>query len=322
MEIFFSLKTPVAFFIFNRPDTTAKVFEEIRQARPPKLLVVADGPRPGNLDDKKKCEQTREILDSVDWNCEVIKNYSDTNLRCKYRLSSGLDWVFDTVEEAIILEDDCLPDQSFFRFSEELLHYYRNDPRIMHISGTNFMFGKKISDSSYYFSNLEIAWGWATWRRAWKNYDLEMKSFPLFRDAIKGRDIFNTAEMRRLIAIFEETYEGEIDTWDYQWLYSMLAAGGISIHPNVNLVQNIGFGEYATHTTTIDSKIKNNLANRLAFPIKHPEMKFISTDADQFILKNVICSRSFPVKISDFLERVLPKELFESIRNIKSRLIS
>ncbi|MFM7711944.1 MAG: glycosyltransferase family 2 protein, partial [Microcystis sp.] len=142
------------------PDTTARVFEAIRQAKPPKLLVVADGPRADRADDIEKCKAARAIIEGVDWDCEVLTNYSDVNLGCKNRVSSGLNWVFDTVEEAIILEDDCVPDPTFFRFCEELLEYYRHDQRIMVISGNNFQFGKKRTGYSYYFSVYTHCWGW------------------------------------------------------------------------------------------------------------------------------------------------------------------
>jgi hypothetical protein len=162
----FQLTTPVAFLIFNRPDTTAKVFEAIRQAKPPKLLVVADGPRPDRPDDIEKCKAARGVVEQVDWDCEVLRNYSDVNLGCKKRVSSGLDWVFNTVEEEIILEDDCLPHPTFFRFCEELLDYYRHDERIMVISGDNFQFGRNCTEYSYYFSRYNHCWGWSTWRRS------------------------------------------------------------------------------------------------------------------------------------------------------------
>ena len=146
------MKTPVAFLIFNRPDTTAKVFEAIRQAKPPKLLVVADGPRSDNPSEAEKCQAAREIIEQVDWECEVLTNYSDVNLGCKTRVSSGLDWVFDNVEEAIILEDDCLPHPSFFPFCEKLLDNYRDDKRIMDIRRNNMQYGPKLPSKVTDFS--------------------------------------------------------------------------------------------------------------------------------------------------------------------------
>ena len=169
------MKTPVAFIIFNRPDTTKRVFEAIRQAKPPKLFVIADGSRSDRLGEAEKCAATRAIIDGVDWECEILTNYSDVNLGCKIRVSSGLDWVFSEVEEAIILEDDCLPHPSFFAFCEELLEKYRNDSRIMQICGSNVLKDQVNIDDSYYFSKYGPIWGWASWRRAWQEYDVDMK---------------------------------------------------------------------------------------------------------------------------------------------------
>ena len=176
------LQTPVVLLIFNRPDTTERVFETIRQAKPPKLLVVADGPRADKPGEAEKCAAVRAILDRVDWDCQVIQNYADTNLGCRERVSSGLNWVFETVEEAIILEDDCLPHPTFFRFCEELLERYRHDDRIMTISGNNLQFGRPHTEDGYYFSRYTHIWGWASWRRAWRFYDLEMKAWPELRN--------------------------------------------------------------------------------------------------------------------------------------------
>jgi hypothetical protein len=165
----------VALIIFNRTDTTKKVFEVLRQVKPAKLLVIADAPRHNYPDDIEKCAATRQIIEQVDWNCQVIKNYSEKNLGNKLRISTGLNWVFEQVEQAIILEDDCLPHPSFLPFCEDLLDKYQDDQRIMTRSGNNFQFGRKRTEYSYYFSRYTLIWGWATWRRAWQHYDAEMK---------------------------------------------------------------------------------------------------------------------------------------------------
>ena len=149
----FKLTTPVAFIIFNRPDTTRIVFEEIKKAKPEKLLIIADGPRNNKPGEKERCAETRAIVENIDWECEVLRNYSDKNMGCKNRVASGLNWVFENVEEAIILEDDCLPDQSFFRYCQELLEKYRDDKRIMLIAGDNMLFENNKQKYSYYFSN-------------------------------------------------------------------------------------------------------------------------------------------------------------------------
>src|SRR5687767_13684909 len=165
-------RTPVALLVFNRPQATARVFEAVARARPPRLLVVADGPRADRPDDGELCHQTRAIIERVDWPCEVMKDYSDTNLGCRKRVSSGLDWVFSNVADAIILEDDCLPEPSFFPFCEELLERYRDDERVAMIRAGNFLEGRRVASTSYYFSRWFHIWGWATWARAWKHNDV------------------------------------------------------------------------------------------------------------------------------------------------------
>lgn len=298
------LKTPVAFLIFNRPDTTEKVFEEIRRARPPKLLVVADGPRADKSGDAEKCRAVRTIIDRVDWPCEVLTNYSDTNLGCKKRVSSGLDWVFDTVEEAIILEDDCLPHPTFFRFCEELLEKYRDDEHIMMISGDNFQFGLKRTQYSYYFSHHCHIWGWASWRRAWKNYDVNMKLWPEIRDGNWLDDIFrNKNTVRYWRKIFDNVYQGKIGTWDYQWTFACWVQGGLSVLPNTNLISNIGFGPNSTHTTG-ESKFSNMQIEPVNFPLVHPSFILRDELADIFTENNHYNIHSLGKRVLNRLVRV------------------
>ncbi len=254
--MFFSLETPIAFFIFNRPELTKKVFEKIRQAQPQKLLVVADGAR--FSEEIEKCQKARDIINSVDWKCEVLTNYSKKNLGCKKRVSSGLDWVFSQVEEAIILEDDCLPAPSFFYFCQTLLEKYRDDKRIMHISGDNFQSGQSRTAYSYYFSKYTHIWGWATWKRAWQHYDVDMKSWSESKKLNLLDSFFSDYyEKEYWTKIFDRVANNEIDTWDYQWLYSCWLQNGLSILPNCNLVSNIGFNAEATHTKSTDNSQAN-----------------------------------------------------------------
>lgn len=280
----FQLTTPVVFLIFNRPDTTRKVFEVIRQAQPQQLLVVADGPRSDKAGEAKKCAEVRAIIDTVDWDCEVLINYSEINLGCKKRVSSGLDWAFSLVEEAIILEDDCLPDPTFFRFCQELLEKYRDDKRIMGISGDNFQFGRKRTGYSYYFSRFNDCWGWATWRRAWQYYDHEMKLWEEIRNGDWLKDILNNKFF--LIQYrkhkLQSVYENKIDSWAYIWTFSCWTQNGLIIIPNYNLVSNIGFSSESTHTTDIKSPIANLKREPISFPLQHPPFIIPDTKADRF----------------------------------------
>jgi hypothetical protein len=281
----FQLKTPVVFVIFNRPETTKRVFAEIAKAKPPKLLVIADGPRADRPGEKEKCTATRAIIDSVDWDCEVLTNYSYVNMGCKHRISSGLDWVFDTVDEAIILEDDCLPHPTFFRFCEEMLEKYRYDERISMISGDNFQFGRKRTEYSYYFSRYPHIWGWASWRRAWINYDVDMKLWPEIRDGGWLKDLLGYKKsVWYWKYIFENAYKGTIDTWDYQWVFACWTQSLMTIMPNVNLISNIGFGRDAAHTTE-KNKFSDMNSKSMIFPISHPPYILRDSVADSITEK-------------------------------------
>jgi hypothetical protein len=272
--------TPILFLIFNRPDTTQQVFNEIRKAQPAQLFVAADGPRKNQVADYELCKETREIIRQVDWDCRVFTRFQDENLGCRHAVSSAITWFFSNVEEGIILEDDCIPDQSFFRFCQELLEKYRDDERIMMVSGNNFQFGKRRTNYSYYFSKYFHIWGWATWRRAWNHYDVEMKSWPLIRDGRWLKDILKDKNAEKFWEkIFENTYRGTINTWDFQWVFSCWIQNSLAILPNVNLVKNIGFDGNATHT-----KGKNKQAdlsvNSIHFPLNNPEFVIADNDAD------------------------------------------
>lgn len=287
----FQLTTPVAFIIFNRPDTTRRVFAEIARARPPKLLVIADGPRTNRLGEAERCAQTRAVIDGVDWDCEVLINFSDVNLGCKRRVSSGIDWVFEQVEEAIILEDDCLPDPTFFRFCQELLERYRHDQRIGLISGDNFQFGNRRNDDSYYFSKYVHIWGWASWRDRWANsYDVTMARWPHIRDEARLVDMVGDArEASYWRNIFERVYRGEIDTWDYQWVFTNWVEGRMTILPSVNMVSNIGFDANATHNKASD--LANLAVFPVSFPLKHPVDVIKNIEADRFTFTDRKCFR-------------------------------
>lgn len=262
-------ETPVALFAFNRPAQTARVFEAIRAARPSHLLLVADGPRPDRPEDAGRCAEVRGILDGVDWPCTVERDFAPANLGCRRRVSSGIDWVFSRVPEAILLEDDCLPDPTFFPFCEELLARYRDDERVLMISGDDFRPGPPRPGASYRFSGYAHVWGWASWARAWRHYDVAMADWPEVRDGGGLTDLGDGFTEGYWRHIFDRTHAGEIQTWDYQWLYACLRRG-LCVVPEGNLVTNIGFGEGAAHHAEA-----NHLANLptvpMTFPLRHPD---------------------------------------------------
>lgn len=276
------LETPVVFLIFNRPQTTQRVFERIRQAKPTRLLVIADGARQDRPEEAEKCAATQAIIEQVDWNCQVLKNYSDVNLGCKQRVASGLDWAFSQVEEAIILEDDCVPDPSFFPFCQELLIRYREDERIMAIAGNNFQQAQPRTPYSYYFSRYNHIWGWASWRRAWQHYDVTMKQWANIREGNWLQDILQEPQtVKYWTKIFQTVYEGKIDTWDYAWTFACWLQSGLTILPQSNLVSNIGFHSEATHTKDRHSRLANLPVTAIKFPLHHPPFMIRDIQADQ-----------------------------------------
>lgn len=302
------LETPVAFLVFNRPELTARVFERIRQAKPSTLLLIADGPRPNKPDDIEKCQKVRQIVEAVDWDCQVFKNYSETNLGCKKRVSSGLDWVFENFEQSIILEDDCLPDISFFRFCEELLQYYCNDERIMLISGSNFCPDVYRTQYSYCFSRYTNTWGWATWRRAWRYYNLEMNLWKqVFQENWLDQIFADKRTVRYWQDIFWQVYNNKIDTWDYQWAFACWIQSGLSIVPEVNLICNIGFTSDATHTIPIPGvkyKTSNLPTQSVAFPLRHPPFIIPNRRADNYFQKKFI-NLTFCKRIGKILKPIV-----------------
>lgn len=279
----FSLTTPVLFIVFNRPDTTKQVFDAIRAAQPKRLYVASDGPRSGNASDAEKNEIVRKITTNVDWDCEVKTLFRENNLGCGLGPVSALNWFFENEEEGIILEDDCLPDQSFFRYCQELLEKYRDNSKVMHITGSNFQKGwKNNKDLSYYFSHYPHEWGWATWRRAWKLYDYEVQKYPELVEKDHFRNYFGSfLEKKYRLAKVKRSYEqSNPNWWDYQWSFTLFSHLGLAIVPNVNMIENIGFGADATHTLSTADELKQNKAHEMSFPLKHPDHVVLDRKSD------------------------------------------
>jgi hypothetical protein len=282
-----AIKTPVAFIIFNRPDTTAKVFEEIRKVKPPILLVIADGPRSHRTGEAELVVQTRQIINKVDWPCDVLTNYSEINMGCKNRLTSGIDWIFQQVDEAIILEDDCLPHHSFFSYCEELLAKYRNDDRIGIISGTNLVSSYlPYSRDSYSFSKHCLIWGWATWGNRWKHYSKTLKdinkkemkqALELFKDDNKSFKHFWEN-------IYTKSKADLLTTWDFQLSITSFYQRWMNIVPNTNLIKNIGYGIESTHTSGSEPKlVQQSRGESIGNQLIHPECMRRNIILDQLI---------------------------------------
>lgn len=285
---------PICFFIFRRPDTTKKVFNAICQIKPKRLYIISDGPR--NNDEKKLCSITRNIVSKITWQCDVKELYSDSNLGVRNRIVSGLDWVFEREDRAIILEDDCLPDISFFQYCEELLNYYEDDPQIMTISGNNFMFEKNIINESYFFTKYAHIWGWATWKKAWEKFhSWDPLSTPL------DLNIFNKkSEKKFWMKKYSQILKNKMNyTWDYQWALVCMANKSFSICPSVNLVSNIGFGVDGTNTKD-NSVVASMPTEKMTFPLIHPTKKTWNEAAD-----NNSAELFFHSSLFDILNRIL-----------------
>jgi hypothetical protein len=286
------LSVPVLLIIFNRPETTKLVFESIRQAKPPRLYIAADGPREGVQSDVLNCRRSRQIVDCIDWQCEVKLLFREKNLNCGVAPSSAFTWFFEREEEGIILEDDCLPAQSFFWFCQELLEKYRNDTRVMHIGGNNFLNGwQRDKDYSYYFSRSGHIWGWATWRRAWKHFDFDISLYQKLRKKDYFSNFFlNWPEKLYRLRKFDKTIDRnrKVDWWDYQWDFARYVHSGLAVVPKKNLVKNVGFGEMGTHTRNRNSQSAQMNAEEMDFPLRHPPFMMTDLESDRKYFRNFI----------------------------------
>jgi hypothetical protein len=301
--------TPVLFLIFNRPDTTQIVFNEIRKAEPKQLFIAADGPRKDHPEETYLCQKTRAIINQVDWDCKVWKFFRNENLGCKVAVSSAIDWFFSTVEEGIILEDDCVPDPSFFPFCQELLEKYREDERVMMISGINYLFNKNDMSESYFFSRYYPIWGWATWKRAWAYYDIKMSGWPEFNSQKSLQRIYCNKKIAEFLKDnLQKTYAGQINTWDFQWVYSCIKNNGLAICPKFNLVSNIGVqGSHANEISRFNFMPVKEVD---VLRIRHPSNiipNFYADDKtfDEILRKKSIikriCKGSIPTRIYRYI---------------------
>lgn len=286
------LQTPVLLLVFNRPAQARSLLEKIRPQQPQRLFIAADGPRPGHPADVQLCDETRNVfLRGVDWPCEIQTLFRPHNLGCGKAVSSAITWFFEQVEEGIILEDDCLPDPSFFFFCETMLAHYRGDTSVMHINGSNYQEGIPRGSGSYYFSRYTHVWGWASWRRAWQHYDFTLEHYK----HLAPGGLIPTLQQE-----LKYVLEKRIDTWDVQWFMTVWFSGGRVITPNVCLVRNTGYGKDATHTNHTPGWFKKIVYGTLT-SITHPANKNIDTAADQFTADNVFSGS----RLSVYLKKIV-----------------
>ncbi len=271
------------FLAFNRPEDTHKVFDCIRRQRPRRLLIVTDGPRPDHPTDAGRCADVRSIVTAVDWPCEVSINAATENLGCGLRVSSGLDWVFDMVEEAVIIEDDCLPCDDFFKFMSAMVPYYRSDTRIGTISGSNLTLQDIRLNDSYFFSVYPSMWGWGSWRRTWRHYDFHMTRWEQAKsELVIGRTFRDPQILIFFSVILEQVAQGELDTWDFQMYFASFANSWLHVIPGQNLVSNIGYGTGTHATPAVYDRVPHGA---LSWPLRHPEFILRNHIADKLITK-------------------------------------
>ena len=303
--------TPILYIIFNRLETVKQTFPKIKEIQPKRLFIAADGSRKGKEGEDRKCQRVREwVLSQINWDCKIHTLFQEKNLGCGQGPVQAITWFFNNVEQGIILEDDCLPSKSFFQYCETLLNYYKNDTRVMQISGTNRLTVSSNDSYSYFFTNYPSEWGWASWRRAWSLYDYKI---------IK----WNNNETKGIIAdLYGEYYNNVADIldqtiniqnltwWDYQWTFIKNINSGLTITPCYNLVSNIGFDEDATHTYNKDSPFYNIKSYEISFPLIHPSYIYKSINLEKKILALHFSISKKTYSLKDcFLYKILKKIL-------------
>lgn len=288
------IDTPVLFLVFRRPELTQRVWDAIRAVCPRRVYVACDGPRAGRPDDETAVAAVRTLIDRDTAGMQVERLYRSENLGCGKAVSSAISWFFDAESEGIILEDDCLPDPSFFPYCTELLERYRDDSNVMQIAGFNPVSDRYEPSTDYVFTQYGWQWGWATWRRAWRHFDLRMREWPDFKRAgLQHGANFWPARA----GLLEETYRGNVDTWDYQWAFAMASRWGLSAVPRVSLVQNIGIGGGTHYQETTTGQQATTAAGSLSSSLQH--CRFIVPDPRyEAEIRKRFTPRSFVRRIS------------------------
>ena len=313
--------SPVVLIFFNRPEQTQKVFDRIKEAKPKKLFLISDGPRLRRAGEGDEVAACRELVAQIDWECDVLRNYSDQNLGCRQRVISGLDWVFSQVDSAIILEDDCVPNADFFLFTDELLKRYEKDESVGAICGTNALEKLTVTNDSYFFSRMPAIWGWATWARVWGEYDGAVRDWPLKkREGLLAKVLGNKNAVRYWTESLDGVYRNRIDTWDYQFTYLLWRTNQLAIIPARNLISNIGFGANATHTHDPTSALSNLKSADLEFPLMHPSAIQAFVDYDNEITSSLVPA-AFRLHLGRLMKRI-PRPIASFVTRIYSKLIS
>jgi hypothetical protein len=305
--------TPILLIIFKRQASLAAQLNILRALRPVRLYVFADGP--ANMKEETECQKARAVLDGIDWPCAVHRKFMDLHLGCGRGPATAMDWFFENVEEGIILEDDLLPHPDFFPYCAELMERFRNDPRVMEISGTNRLGSWHDKAQSYHFSNWGSECGWATWRRAWRLFDFDVRAWaePQAREALRTV-LRRTKRVLFLSRILDQTFHNPaaVSWWDYQWVFAKMLHNGLAAVPAHNLVRNVGCDSCSnhdrdkTHSFSMDPKLAG-----IPFPLRHPTQINANHEFDEALLDTAITTRHYlssllPRSIKQYVKRILP----------------
>jgi len=302
-----TFSTPVLIIAYRREDTTREVLAAVRAARPSRLYVACNAPRPDRPAEEGQCDAVRRLFDAPDWPCDIHRLFRDEHLCARDSISSAISWFFEHEPQGIILEDDCVPSPSFFGFAGELLDRYADDRRVGMISGDNFQYGQRRGEASYYFSRYCHIWGWATWRDRWAYYDAAIRMWPSYRTQILA-GIGGQLERVYWSKLLDRTHRGNIDTWDYQWQFANWLNHWVNVIPQNNLVTNIGFGEQAHHTRNV-TRCANLPAGDLEFPLSHPVAFLPDQDADSYTFRH-----SYMPGLNSIARGVLKRLKWRSVR--------
>ncbi|MCP4443646.1 MAG: nucleotide-diphospho-sugar transferase [Aureispira sp.] len=314
---------PILILVFNRPEETQQVFNRLRQIKPKQLFVGADGYRMHKEGEKDKVQAVRNIfLEQIDWDCELKTLFREENLGCKRAVSGAISWFFEQVEYGVILEDDCIPHPDFIPFCADLLEHYKNQEEIMHIGGFNNLSSRNKSQHDYFFTHYSIVWGWATWRRAWKKLDLSLSSLSHIKQNqhLLDKTFPNKYSRPYILEKWEKTATGELDSWAYAWSFSIATHEGLCILPQQNLIENIGFGEEATHTqseTNLNTKYSDL---RVTFPLRH--IAIDNTNLNDLVDPKMDLNLFYASQKSKFglwLRYWMPSKLLQTIKKLFNR---
>ncbi|MEM6766871.1 MAG: glycosyltransferase [Bacteroidota bacterium] len=313
--------TAVLLLGFNRPESMQRVLERVRRATPSRVYFAVDGPRAHKEGETEIVKAVQALAADIAWNCQVFTLFREQNLGCAQAVSSAISWFFSQEEYGIILEDDCVPDPSFFQFCEEILLRYKDDDRVMHVSGSNFHKGwQNVPTESYYFSSVPLIWGWASWRRSWEMFDFELKSLPeLKKSGFLNQFLFNRKTVNtKVMKDLDDISSGTQNTiWGYQWLLSNYLNSGLSVVPNKNLIKNIGFEGSTTHDmdTRLDCEVES-----MSFPLVHPKYVKIDSVSDERYYEMYF--KSSPARrVRNLLELFFPKSFVKRFVQARQKLL-